>query len=543
MLKVVGIVDKKDTAIDRLAQATTRYNQNLDYVVLDVHPKRPDPNQLQRFEQEAQSADIIHFAYFRTALMLLERYPWLKDKKNILDHYNPYSITESNWDQFDMVTACNKSIYKDLRQIMHNPAERLTYVPLAVDAEFWTYNFDWKPTKRVIMVANRIEAKKGILEVAIACGDLGLTFVLVGAISDREYFHSILQTGNVEFHEQISDEKLKELYYGAAVHVCNSVDNFESGTMPILESMLCGTPVLTRMVGHVPDLYDDKNLTILDGQPSDVIRITHKLEHMLNNPKELEEQRSNAWNTAKGYNSERRAYSYQRLYRSLLPGEPVSIIVPVYDKPETIRACLNAIAAQDYPNIELIVCDDMPTIMQINFTDKYQLEELPTIKNENKSLVKEFSNTVNFPVSYINTSNEDYGLARARNTGIIEATGDIIVFCDQRQIMAPNAVAEFAKNLTPQTWLYGDKGAAKKNFVENFSCIFRGEIIKAGMFNERVNRYGGMSQEVRERTKEQGFRHVYLESAKATAMGKSSNRNRKKADIIAMKNMLWKMGL
>jgi len=42
------------------------------------------------------------------------------------------------------------------------------------------------------MVANRIESKKGILQVAIACADLGLTFVLVGAISDMGYMQAIM---------------------------------------------------------------------------------------------------------------------------------------------------------------------------------------------------------------------------------------------------------------------------------------------------------------------------------------------------------------
>ena len=45
---------------------------------------------------------------------------------------------------------------------------------------------------------------------AIACADLGLKFVLVGAVSNADYMQSILATGgNVEFHEQIPDEELK----------------------------------------------------------------------------------------------------------------------------------------------------------------------------------------------------------------------------------------------------------------------------------------------------------------------------------------------
>ncbi len=527
MLKVVSIVDKTDTAIDRLAQAMKPYMTNLDYSVLAVHPKRPDEAQLKAFEQEAYNADIIQFDYFRTALMLLEKYPWLSQKHKILTHYNPYSINESDWKQFDKVIACNKSIAKDLN---------VSCIPLATDPFFWEFNQDWVPTKRVIMVANRIEAKKGILEVAIACGDLGLTFVLVGAISDREYFYSILQTGNVEFHEQISDEALRDLYYGAAIHVCNSVDNFESGTMPILEAMQCGTPVLTRLVGHVPDLDNGENLQLLEGQPNDVAGITEALSDMLNDKKALEDQRQKAWNTAKNFNPDRRAYSYQRLYRSLFPGEPVSIVVPIYDKPEVIRGCLNAIANQTYQNIEIIVCDDSKAY------HGGAAEGIP-VDPSSLNLVDEFAKTVSFPVRYMNTNNyDDYGLARARNKGIIEATGDIIVFCDQRNIMEPDCVQKFVDNLVPKTWLYGDKGGHKETFVENLSCISRTDIVEAGMFNERCTQYGAMTQEIRSRTRQQGIHHVYIPEAKAVA-GKSSNKNKKKMDIIASKNWLWKVGL
>lgn len=536
MLKVICVVDKEGTALDRLAKGVAKFHDNLDYRVVAVHPKRPDNDQLRRFEEAAVDADIIDWQYYRTAELLRGMYPWLKDKKQILTHNNPYSIEEQNWNGYDMVVANNNHIYKRLGEITERP---LHYIPLTVDTDFWTYNTEWEPNKNVLMVANRIESKKGILPVAIACADLNLHFVLVGAISDANYFQSILDTtGNVEFHEQISDEELRKIYYDSCVHVCNSVDNFESGTMPILESMLTGVPVLTREVGHVPDLYNGENLTILEGQPEDVEGIKAKLLDMISDKKRLHEQRERAWQTAKSRSFERRAYMYQKLYREVLypDQKSVSVVVPIYDKHEIIRKCLNAIAEQTYKNIELVVSDD-------------------SLGFENIDLVKDFAKFVNIPVKHLRTTQylvdasgdklhtwKDYGLARARNSGTIEATGEVIVYCDQRMIMEPNCIEEFLKHLAPKTWLYGDKGG-KKDFVENLSCIYRQDVIDFGLFNERMDRYGGLSQETRNRFKRQGNRTEYVASAKATPMGKSSNRNRKRQDIIAIKNRLWKMGL
>jgi glycosyltransferase involved in cell wall biosynthesis len=523
MLKVLTVVDKTGTALDRLAKGVAPYHTNLDYHVVAVHPKRPDASQLEAFENAARDADVIDWQYFRTAEMLRARYDWLASKPQILTHNNPYSITESDWNNYDAVVANNLSMQKALSTITNAP---LSYIPLTVDADFWEFNQDWQPNNNVIMVANRIESKKGILPVAIACADAGLHFILVGAVSDAEYMAAIMATGNVEFHEQITDDELKALYYKSTIHVCNSFDNFESGTMPILEAMLTGVPVLTREVGHVPDLYNGENMQLLKYEPENPNAIADELRQMIYDKKKLYDMRDRAWQSAKVRNFERRAYAYQKLYRQVLfpDQQSVSVIVPVYDKPEVIRQNLNAIASQTYQNIEIVVADD-------NFAEP------------NYDLIEDFAQYVNFPVRYLRTSLDavnDYGLARARNEAVIEATGEILVFADQRIVMDKDAVEVFVANLNRGKWLHGTKGA-KKEFVENFSCAYRADVIKAGMFNERINLYGGQSQEIRERIRAQGMMTEFVEGAKAKAVGKSSNRNRQRNNIIKMKNRLAKM--
>ena len=541
MMKVVCIVDKVGTALDRLAKGVAKYHDNINYVVCDFHPKRPDQAQIERLKRELADADIIDAQYFRSIEKIREMFPEVKKIKTILTANNPYSIEESDWNTYDMNVGNNEYITKRLKEITQRPVE---YIPITVDTDFWTFNPDWKFNAKVnsnngyefknetlppavLMVANRIESKKGILPVAIACAELKVKFILVGAISDMNYMQSIMATGgDVEFHEQISDEELRNLYYRSTVHVCNSVDNFESGTMPVLEAMLCGVPVLARSVGHVPDLYNGENMVLLEGVPEDVQGIQDKLHDLISDKKKLSELREKAWQTAKSRSFERRAYMYQKLYREVqYPDQtPVSVVVPICGNPEVVRKCLNAIAEQTYKNIEVIISDD----------------------GGNENYYEDFGKYVDFPVRYMSTAADypaqEYGLARARNEATIEATGDVIVYCDQRMIMEPTAIEEFLKRLAPSIWLYGNKGG-KKEFVENFSCVYRNEIIQAGLFNERITAYGGMSQETRARWRMQGRRTEYTESAKAIPTGKSSNRNRKRAEIIKMKNRLFKMDL
>jgi glycosyltransferase involved in cell wall biosynthesis len=336
MLKVACVVDKAGTALDRLAKGVAKYHGNLDYRVVAVHPKRPDAEQLRAFADAAYDADIIDWQYFRTAEKLRGMFPWLADKKQILTHNNPYSIVEDSWNGYDAVVANNRQIFDNLSKIT---SSKLYHIPLAADTDFWKYNDKWQPERTVIMVANRIEAKKGILPVAIAAADLEMNFTLVGAVSDLEYMTAIEATGNVKFYDRISDEQLRDLYYQSTIHVCNSVDNFESGTLPALEAMLCGVPVMTRLVGHMPELNNGENMVVYDGEPENVPALTDKLHEMISDKKRLFEIRDKAWNTAKTRNFERRAYQYQKLYRETLFEEvPVSVIVPICDKPDVSSA-------------------------------------------------------------------------------------------------------------------------------------------------------------------------------------------------------------
>lgn len=506
MFKVLSVVDKEGTAIDRLAKGMIPYHDNIDYQVVAVHPKRPDAQQLAQFEQHLD-ADIIAWDYFRTAEMLRSRYD-IKVKQ-ILTHYNPYSIKESDWNTYDHVVACNKAIFEDLGKITTAP---LSHIPLTVDTDFWTYKREWQSSKNVLMVANRIESKKGILQVAKACSELKLKFHLVGAISDADYFREVAQYG-INYHQEISDEELRDLYWTSDLLVCNSVDGFESGTLPILEAMLSGCPVLTREIGHVPELNNGSNMIINEGTPDDVKPVLEKAM-----ASDLPRIRERAWDTAKTRSNERRAYMYQKLYREVMwPDEkPVTVVMPSYGGPnyETIDAVLD----QNYHNLELIWCNDDPQVDNI-------------LRTKGKRLLR----TINQP-------SKGYGLAKQRNLGVIEATGEVIVFCDQRMLMDPQAVQKFVDNLAPKRWVYGNKGV-KKEFVENFSAVYRDDLIKLGLFNERIDRYGGMSQEIRSRAKMNGFKLEYVEEATATPQGSSKNKYTHRQDIIKMKNRLWKMDL
>jgi len=518
-MKILILVDKPTSAIARLAFLIKKYNSHLKIDVQSLHPKRPDIEELEVVKKKWDEADLVQVSYWRSGEKFRELYPEsFKKKRKFLCHYNPYDVYKKDWlKDYKAVIVGNEEI--------HTKIPYAYLIPYCIDLDFWRFNFNYTKEKVVNMVAARIEGKKGIREVAKACKELGYKFILVGRISDPDYFRQVMEANpKTEFKENISDKELREVYYKSAVHVCNSSDNFESGTLPILEAMATGVPVLTRLIGHVPDLYDGDNMIIREGKQDDYEDLKGELRQLMDNLPLREKIREKAWQTVKNRPAEKMARQFSNLYYKLLSEKKpwVSVIIPTFDRPDILFQCLAKAVAQDYAQKEIIVVDSGNQSVEV--------------------MVKEFRNKTEVPIKYIRFDNKgEYTLAKARNLGIIKAQGRYLVFCDERIGMEKEAISAFIERIDSKVWLYGIKDNARKGFVENFSCVSREDIIQYGMFNERIDCYGGMSQEIGNRFGKNGFVFEIVPKAKARGLAESKNSYVKRQDIIRAKLINWEL--
>jgi len=530
MKKIVITVDKYKSAIDRLANMVQDHNKHLDIKIVPVHPKRPSQDQLNIFAEEIKDADLWDVHYWKTGKILMERFPELtRKKKKLLVHHNPYDLDKEDWKEYDKIAVKNRT--------QQNRFPNLAYTRLAVDLNFFQYKKDYctdkecercpHKCKTIGMVAARIEGNKGISEVAEACYELGYKFILVGRISSSEYFQEIMKKNpDTDFREDVTEEELKKAYYDMSILVVNSRGNFETGPMPILEAMACGIPVLARNVGLVPDINNGRNMVVRGGEREDVEDIKKHLMMLMAGRKKREEMRKSAWNSVRHYNAVRMAKEYADLYNDVyFNGEPqVSIIIPTHNRKETLKTTLMALKTRMYDNIEVVVVDD-------NSTDGTE------------SLVKGTREEVNYPIKYANTQMRGYNLATARNIGAEIASGHFLVFCDDRLTPKKGAIEAFVTALRAtkgKVWYFGDKGSNKKSFVENFSAIKRIQFVEAGMFNERMTFYGGMTQDAHLRFGRQGFKFSYLPDAKAEEVMRSGGRY-KTDQIWRAKQKFWQL--
>ncbi len=94
----------------------------------------------------------------------------------------------------------------------------------------------------------------------------------------------------------------------------------------------------------------------------------------------------------------------------------VSVVIPMFQSAEWIRATLATVEAQTYPLLETIVVDDGST-------------------DQGSEVVAEFASSCKRPVRLIRTSNR--GVSDARNTGITESAGDFVALLDADDLWGP----------------------------------------------------------------------------------------------------------
>ena len=96
----------------------------------------------------------------------------------------------------------------------------------------------------------------------------------------------------------------------------------------------------------------------------------------------------------------------------------VSIIIPTYNRRGWIGECLNSIKAQTYQNIETLVIDDCSTDGTVDW-----LRSRPE-----------------YGFAHVHVQSKNGGASVARNAGIKMAAGELIVFIDSDDLLAPNHV-------------------------------------------------------------------------------------------------------
>ena len=113
-----------------------------------------------------------------------------------------------------------------------------------------------------------------------------------------------------------------------------------------------------------------------------------------------------------------------------------SLIITVYNRVNLIRKALLSLQNQAVKPDELIIADDG--------SDESIISNI-------KDIVKEFS----FPVKYVRQENKGFRLAKTRNNGVRNASGDLLIFLDQDLIHTNNLIKTFIENSKEKRFITG----------------------------------------------------------------------------------------
>lgn len=108
----------------------------------------------------------------------------------------------------------------------------------------------------------------------------------------------------------------------------------------------------------------------------------------------------------------------------------ISIIIPAFEQGEYLEDCLESCYNQTTPAHEIIVINDGSTDDTQEIAERYMFRQFPGIESS---------------VKVINQVNK--GLPSARNTGIMNATGDYCLFLDSDDMLKENAIEKITAEI------------------------------------------------------------------------------------------------
>lgn len=258
-----------------------------------------------------------------TATPILKRY---------LDQVVPWSVQRA-----DHVLADSQATKDDLIELYGTPAEKITVLLSGVDARFQRVNdpLAWQAIRQkyklpadapLIFSIGTVQPRKNYTRVIEALHQLGRDFeqvhyVIAGGKGwlDAPIYQTVQALGmaeRVHFIGFADDADLPTLYSAATVTAYPSL--YEGFGFPILESMACGTPVITANVSSMPEVAGSAAVLV---DPYNVEAIADGLRQLLTNDALKNTLIQQGYAQAAQFTWQKAAHQLKNIYTQILEGD------------------------------------------------------------------------------------------------------------------------------------------------------------------------------------------------------------------------------
>ncbi len=244
--------------------------------------------------------------------------------KSYLDVVVPRSVRRA-----DHVLADSQATKDDLMALYNTPAEKITVLLSGVDTRFQrteTPSIRAKyqiPERPYILSVGTVQPRKNYARLIKALAtlrangyDVGLVIVGGKGWLEDPIYETIRSTGMTDYVRMTGfadDADLPALYSQALITALPSL--YEGFGIPVLESMACGTPVLTSNVSSLPEVAGDTGIMV---DPSDQDAITGALERLLTDAALCADLSRRGLERAKTFTWDAAAQQLAGVYQSML---------------------------------------------------------------------------------------------------------------------------------------------------------------------------------------------------------------------------------
>lgn len=502
-MKILIVADIVGWAIHNLTGSIVKFNKGRHEIdVVYAHPKNvfPAVRDIQNLLKK-KDFDVVHYQYWRSGTQLIDLIPALRKIPSVCTHHNHAHLEKEDWNEyFDILVSQTQYAVDKLRLKFKGDVH---LIPHGIDLDEFAFIEERKDDEKSVGYIGRVLPHKNLKLVCEGAKKKGYAVKGSGYIDKPDYWNTI-DKSNLEFHGGIGRDKMNSweaknrLYEDMSVFVMYSTNEYETGTLPLLEAMARGVPVMATEQGMARDIITPDNGVIFEPD-----NFAEKLEELMENRKEQERLRYNARKTINRYSEEKMAILYDRAYTQAAFKNKTKVTAIIPTTPDRIKLAekvIEALRNQTYKNLEILLAvDDTP----------------------------------------------EYNLAAVRNKAVVDARGDLLVFCDDRLVPVKDAVEKFVQHTNHNQWSFGNKRskgelANKQSFVENFSAVHKCDLVRIGLFNERIKYYGGMTQDIRTRCLLNGIDAPFLKDVIADEQKKSGGYKRFN-DIWKSKLLIWKL--